>query len=236
MKATPAVSVIVPVYNGASFLAEAIESVLAQSLPPDEILVVDDGSTDDSADVAARYAPQVRVISRQNGGCGAARNSGIREARGTLLAFLDADDVWMPGKLQLQAEALQQDDARDAVFGRVEVFYDVSSDTPDRAATELYDGVICGTMLVRGASLQRVGAFAEDLHIVEFMDWYARAIERGLLFRMLPDVVMRRRIHARNITRAGASARAAYLNILRRTVHRRRAQGAAVGPCVPPNR
>ena len=111
----------------------------------------------------------------------------------------------------------------------------VNSDTPDRAAPELYDGVICGTLLVRGASFQRVGAFAEDLLIVEFMDWYARAIEHGLLFRMFPDVVMKRRIHRRNITRAGAVARAAYLKILRRTVHRRRAQSAVPGECASSN-
>jgi glycosyltransferase involved in cell wall biosynthesis len=235
MDAAPTVSVIIPVYNGAAFLAEAIESVLAQTLPPGEILVVDDGSTDDSAGAAARYAPRVQVIRRVNGGCGAARNSGVRLACGTLLAFLDADNVWVPEKLHHQTASLLQDDAQDAVFGRVEIFHGVGGDTPCCAAPELYDGVICDAMLIRRASFLRVGEFVEDGRIGEFVDWYARATECGLRFRILPDVVMKRRIHARNMTGAGADARAAYLDILRRTVHRRRAQATAGEP-PPANR
>ena len=94
------VSAIIPVYNGATYLAEAIESVLAQTYPPLEVIVADDGSTDDSAAVAARFAPAVQVFSQPNTGCGAARNLGVRHARGTHFAFLDADDDWMPGFLE----------------------------------------------------------------------------------------------------------------------------------------
>ncbi len=98
------VSVVIPAYNAARFLAETLASVFAQTLAPAEIIVVDDGSTDDTADIARRLG--VNVISRANGGISAARNTGIRAARGAYVALLDADDLWMPEKLEFQVAAL----------------------------------------------------------------------------------------------------------------------------------
>jgi len=102
------VSVIIPSYNSAEVLPAAIESVLAQTLPPDEIIVVDDGSAPDAdgldrtAEACATYFKHVRLIRQANGGASAARNTGIARARGDWLAFLDADDVWEPEKLETQ--------------------------------------------------------------------------------------------------------------------------------------
>jgi glycosyltransferase involved in cell wall biosynthesis len=96
------VSVIIPAYNAAATIAAAIESVLAQTRAPDEIIVVDDGSKDDTAAVVERFGPGVRLIRQANAGCGQARNTGARESRGTWLAFLDADDLWLPTKLERQ--------------------------------------------------------------------------------------------------------------------------------------
>lgn len=96
------VSVVVPNYNCGRFLAEALESVLAQTYPAVEVIVVDDGSTDDSAEVLARYDGRVRVLRQPNQGVSAARNYGIRESRGEFVAFLDADDLWHPEKLAKQ--------------------------------------------------------------------------------------------------------------------------------------
>lgn len=100
------VSVVIPCYNGAKFLRETLGSALAQTLPPLEILVIDDGSTDDSADLARSYGPPVRVISQENQGESFARNRGIEEAKGEWVAFLDADDLWMPEKLASQVRAI----------------------------------------------------------------------------------------------------------------------------------
>lgn len=101
------VSAIIPVFNAAHFVADAIESILAQTRRPDEIVVVDDGSTDDTAQVVARYASQgVRYIYQQNRGPGSARNRGIQETKGELIAFLDADDLWLPAKTEVQAAYL----------------------------------------------------------------------------------------------------------------------------------
>ncbi len=216
------ISVIIPVYNGASFLGAAIESVLAQTLRASEVIVVDDGSTDDSAVIAAHYAPDVRVLSQVNGGCGAARNLGVQHASGTLLAFLDADDLWMPDKLQCQLAAMVGDDTLDAVFGHVELFHDSAINFPLANTPPIYDGIIAGAMLISHAAFRRVGSFATEWRIGEFADWYARAQECGLRQHMLAQVVMRRRLHATNITRADADARAAYLDVLRAALHRRK--------------
>src|SRR5712692_4558912 len=103
----PRVSAIIPAYNGEAFVADAIESVLAQTISVDEIVVIDDGSTDGTAEVAQRYASRgVRCIRQENRGLSAARNRGIAETSGELVAFLDCDDTWLPGKTALQTEHL----------------------------------------------------------------------------------------------------------------------------------
>jgi glycosyltransferase involved in cell wall biosynthesis len=104
--ADPAISVVIPCYNGARFLREALDSVLAQTHPAREVIVVDDGSTDDSAAVAASYGPPVRVIRQPNQGESVARNRGIDAAEGDWVAFLDADDWWLPEKLEEQAKLM----------------------------------------------------------------------------------------------------------------------------------
>ena len=107
---TPTVSVIIPAYNAAGFVDRAIESALAQTHPPLEILVIDDGSKDATSEVVARWAPPVRLLQQQNGGPAAARNHGAREARGEWLAFLDADDRWLPEKLARQLASAKTPD------------------------------------------------------------------------------------------------------------------------------
>ena len=101
----PRVSVIIPAYNSGPLVEEAIGSALAQTRPPAEVVVIDDGSTDDTAERLARFGPPVRVIRQANGGVSAARNRGLAAATGAFVAFLDADDVWHPDKLRRQLEA-----------------------------------------------------------------------------------------------------------------------------------
>jgi glycosyltransferase involved in cell wall biosynthesis len=103
------ISVIIPVFNRASEVCNAIDSALAQTLPPLEVIVVDDGSTDETPDVLTRYGDRIRVVRQSNQGVAAARNAGIAVARGDLLAFLDSDDVWLSRKLELQASRIEAD-------------------------------------------------------------------------------------------------------------------------------
>ena len=106
----PLVSVIIPVYNGERYLSDTIGSVIAQTEKDWEIVAVNDGSTDHSQAIleefAMKYPDRIRVISVSNGGVSRARNTGVSEARGTYIAFLDQDDLWMPQKLQLQIGAV----------------------------------------------------------------------------------------------------------------------------------
>lgn len=106
---TGLVTAIIPNYNYASYLTEAIDSVLAQTYPFIEIIVVDDGSTDGSREVLEGYNGRVRAIFQQNGGVSAARNAGVAASLGEFIAFLDADDVWMPEKIERQVERFQRD-------------------------------------------------------------------------------------------------------------------------------
>ncbi|MDV2504691.1 MAG: glycosyltransferase family A protein, partial [bacterium] len=139
------VSVIIPAYNCEDFLAEAIASALAQTYLPVEIIVVDDGSTDRSGDVANSFKnPEVRYFYQPNSGAGAARNQGTNLARGSYFAFLDADDVWLPDKLTLQMAAFDDDPGLDIVFGLVSQFYDSESDEPPNTTGEPEGGLLRG--------------------------------------------------------------------------------------------
>jgi glycosyltransferase involved in cell wall biosynthesis len=221
------VSVIIPAFNAEAYLAEAIDSVLAQTLPPFEVIVVDDGSTDATAAIARRFAPAVNCFSQPNGGIGAARNSGVRAAHGNALAFLDADDLWLAAKLSLQVGALLADPALDLVFGHAEQFI-----SPHLAGAQGRPGVggpmpgyVAGTLLVRREAFLRVGPFATGLKVGEFIDWYARARDIGLKAHLLPDVVLRRRIHDTNTGIRERDSRVEYARVLRAALARRRAAG-----------
>ena len=111
------ISVIIPAYNRAGEITHAVDSVLAQTRPPLEIIVVDDGSTDETPEVLQRYGERIRVVRQQNQGVAAARNAGIAIARGDLLAFIDSDDVWTPRKLELQAARFEADPELGLVHG-----------------------------------------------------------------------------------------------------------------------
>ena len=216
------ISVIIPVYNGERYLAEAIESVLAQSYRPLEIIVIDDGSTDESARVAQQFP--VRYYFQSHGGPGAARNRGIEQAHAEFFAFLDADDMWLPDKLARQMAACAARSELDAVFGQAELF--ISPDATLQSARFVdttLNGMAAGAMLIRRAAFMRVGLFATQWLVGDFVDWYIRAQETKIEVSSLPEVVLRRRIHANNLTiRSREVARVEYIQILKAALDRRR--------------
>jgi glycosyltransferase involved in cell wall biosynthesis len=215
------VSVIIPVFNSEHFLAETIESTLAQSYRTIEVIVVDDGSTDGSAKVAQGYP--VRCYFQQHLGPGAARNFGIRQARGEFLSFLDADDVWMPEKTTRQMEMLARRPELEAVFGWVEQFSSAEAASPKtRFDGTVMNGLHPGAMLIRSASFARIGMFATGWQVGEFMDWYGRAMDAGLTSAVLPEVVVKRRIHDKNLTRGERMDKTEYARILKTALDRRR--------------
>lgn len=196
------ITVVVPAHDREQYIAAAIESILEQAHEPLEVLVVDDGSTDETAAIARGF-PQTRVIRRRRGGPAAARNSGVAEARGELLAFLDSDDLWVRGKLKLQLEALRREPSPLMAFGWVQEFESVGP--PDRGTHRAVPyvapvrGVCCGTLLIPRAVFEDIGPFDESLRAGEFIDWYSRARHARLREVVVPEVVLLRRRHQSNL-------------------------------------
>jgi len=219
------VSVIIPVHNGKQYLAEAIESVLGQAYHPIEVIVIDDGSTDGTGQVVKQF-DSVRYHFQSNRGAGDARNRGVNLSQGNFLAFLDADDLWTKDKLTRQMGAFQGDAELDMVFGYVKQFYsrELGDDIKRRLKipVETLPGLHVGTMLIKRGAFLRVGSFVTNWEIGEFIDWYARAREKDLKTLMLPDVVMRRRIHKTNQGITRAPDRKAYVHVLKAALDRRR--------------
>lgn len=224
------VSVVIPFFNAAPFLREALASVLAQRGIALEVLAVDDGSTDGGARIALNFGPRVRCLSQPRSGTAAALNRGVAAARGDLLAFLDADDLWVEEKLSGQCAALEREPELDLIFGALQHFYSPELSEAERQQVRCPPDPMpapsAGTMLIRRASFDRVGAFSSAWKIGEFVDWYLRAREAGLVFRHLPEVVLRRRIHAGNKGRVEKDAQRDYLSIIRRSLERRRSDDA----------
>ena len=221
----PLISVIIPVFNGERYLGESIESVLKQDYQPLEVLVVDDGSSDGSATVGERYAPRVQCYRRAHEGLAASVNAGIALSRGPLLAFNDADDVWLPGKLAQHAAALANAPELDMVFGHVQQFISPELEDlqpPPRLDFEPLKGIHIGAMLLRRAAWLRAGGFDPTWRMAVMADWFLRATEAGLTHQMLPEVVMRRRVHQNNLTRRERRGYEEYLLILKRSLDRRR--------------
>jgi glycosyltransferase involved in cell wall biosynthesis len=220
--------VIIPAHDAERHLGEAIESALGQDLRPAEVVVVDDGSSDGTAAVARSFAA-VTLVQQPRAGAGAARNTGMDRATGDLYAFLDADDVWLPGKLRAQAAALHRRPHADGAFCGIEEFHSPELDEAGRVAHPLRPGVhvarVASGLLVRAASFARVGPFRDGADEGgELLDWLLRADEAGLELVAMPDRYVRRRIHATNMgVRAGGGQRAEYVRSLKRALDRRRA-------------
>jgi glycosyltransferase involved in cell wall biosynthesis len=220
-----------PAFDAARYLREAIESVLGQTHGPLELIVVDDGSTDDTAAVAASYGPPIRVVAAEQRvrNIGGARNVGVALSRGEVLAFLDADDYWEPRWLELGLEALRAEPAPDLVFGRVREF--LSPDLEPAAAGALrplaggHPGHVAGATLVPRESFERIGPFATVRLGNEYSDWFLRARDLGLTTTLLGEVTLHRRLHATNTTRMTPATISDHAVAIKASLDRRRAGG-----------
>lgn len=220
------ISCIVPVFNGERYLAEAIASILAQTRPPLEIIVVDDGSTDRTVQLAQSFGEAVCLVRQEHRGVSAARNHGARVAQGELLAFLDADDLYLPQKL---AQQLSRFVARPEL--ELSAAYTVNFWSPELAEhARDHDPKMTApwprhisTWVMRSRLFERIGPFDEAMPLSQDVDWHLRAESRGVISETLPDVLTRRRLHLGNVTRyARADCRSAALQSLRGHLDRRR--------------
>ena len=220
------VSVITTVFNAEPYLAEAIDSVLGQTYAPLELIVVDDGSTDGSRAVVEGYGDAVRYEYQERGGIGAARNRAVDLAVGRYLAFIDADDRFVPDKIENQMAVLDADPEIDMVFGHIREF--VSPDVDPDDALQLRDPVddapwrMTNLMLVRRDSFFRAGPFSTDIRVGIGVDWVTRAKDTGLKEAVPPVVVLERRLHGSNNGLRESEHRHHYLRVLKQSLDRRR--------------
>jgi glycosyltransferase involved in cell wall biosynthesis len=225
----PLVSVILPVYNGEKYLAAALDSVFEQDYAPVEVIVVDDGSTDGTAQIA-QARPEVRYSYQANQGCGGARNSGLAAASGDFIAFLDADDVWLPGKLRAQVDYLLAHPEVGFVLTRMESFLEPGATWPDGINQAYYAqrpvAYLPSALLCRRRVFEQVGSFDASYRTGEDSDWFFRARDAGVALAVLPEVLIRRRIHPGSVTRETRSVTTHLLKAVRASVDRKRGRTA----------
>jgi glycosyltransferase involved in cell wall biosynthesis len=217
-------TVVIPAFNAAKTIVETLHSVLGQTVQPARIIVVDDGSTDDTAKLAAAISPLVCVISTPNKGSGAATTTGIAAVNTAIVATVDADDLWHPTKMEMQlAHLLNSESPLDAVLTKMTAF----GDTHLKSAPTEASGWTRSTLVIWVESFLRVGAVRDMDHgYGEMIDWFARAKDAGLTFKLLDEPLAHRRIHADSYSfRAGEGQARDYLKVARLALERKRRPG-----------
>lgn len=236
---TPLISVIIPVYNGARFLADAVKSIVAQNYPAVEIIVVDDGSSDDIDAAVAALPVDVRYFKQKNEGAAAARNRGIRDASGDFIAFLDVDDLWPDNKLALAIEQFQQRPDLDVIQGYAQLmgFSEQTNAYEYIGNPEESFPHYIGAAVYRSRVFERVGLFDPALRFGEDADWFRRASEAQAMVERLGRVTLFVRRHAGNMTRGKSLIELNALRVLKKAMDRKRsaeagadAQQSAKGP------
>jgi len=203
----PTVSCVIPVYNGQAYLAEAIDSLLGQDYSALEVVVVDDGSTDGTAGVIARYGRRIVALHQDNAGVSVARNRGVAAAGGELLCFLDADDRALPGRVAAAVAAFSNDPTLDLV-GLSGFFWTPEFREADRQADPRFHApfwreqlpAYIGTWMLRRPLWGRVGGFKPGMRFSEDTDWFSRARDAGMRRRTLDTLMVERRLHRHNVT------------------------------------
>ena len=225
------ISAIIPVWNGERYVADAIRSVLDQTRKVDEVIVVDDGSTDGTVEIVQSF-PGVRLIQQGNASPGPARNTGVSASRGDWLAFLDHDDLWVPEKIGVQARMAAQQPGIDAVLGLVRNF--VSPELSPEAQSRIecppnpLQGYTPSALMIRRDSFLRTGGWPNSER--QGVEWFALARESGLKFLEISEVLTKRRLHQTNRTRLRSSYNGDYARIAREMLARKRNRQATGRP------
>ncbi|WP_204138432.1 glycosyltransferase family A protein [Halomicronema sp. CCY15110] len=227
----PEVSVIIPVYNGAKFLREAIANVEAQTHPNLEIIVVDDGSTDDTAAVARSLGNRLRYLHQVNQGPAAARNRGLQAAQGEFIAFLDVDDQWPADKLKHQLAAFTTKPQLEIVNGYVQMLQAVPTASGEVEFQPRHVPVVSfnlGSAVFRRSVFDKVGLLdASQIHS-EDVDWFMHARELGVAMVVLEEVTLLYRKHDSNLTRDRQENLKGFMQAVRKSIQRRQQAGKSV--------
>jgi len=222
------VSVIVPVHNGEAFLREAIQSIRSQDWGAAEIIVVDDGSTDRTPAIVTDLGDPVRYVQQPNLGAAAARNRGIKTATGSVIAFLDADDLWLEHTLSLQLGMLQSDPSLQMVRGHTQRIHRAAGRSGESGwenFDEAWPALSLGSAIMRKPVFDSVGYLDESLAFNEDVDWFLRARETGIATLLHENVVQLYRRHEHNLTNNREQNRTSFLRTLKNTIERKRNNG-----------
>lgn len=223
------VSVIIPVYNGAALLAEAVASIQQQNYDPLEIIIVDDGSTDNTAGVVADLqANNIRYVYQPNSGPAVARNTGLELAAGDIIAFIDADDLWSENKLAPQLVCLAERPELDVVMGHVQwmrLFTQKEGKPIFKKFGEPFACFHLASALFRRAVFEKVGLCDPTLRYSEDVDWFMRAREQGISIALLDHVALFYRLHESNMTHGRSPQALNVLKVLKMSLDRRRKDG-----------
>lgn len=213
-------------WNAESFIAEALDSALAQTRLPDEMVVNDDGSTDSTVEVVQSYGDRVTLLTGEHEGQSNGKNRALDQASGGFIAFLDADDLWLPHHLEHLLAAFDDDPSLDAAFGATDEFVDADGASDDARVPRLGAvGPLLSGSLLRRSLFDRVGTFSPEVALGDWIDWWSRATSAGARVVHLPEVLTRRRLHQHNTTLEQVGERHEYLRVMRdRLAAQRRAE------------
>jgi glycosyltransferase involved in cell wall biosynthesis len=210
-KSGPSISAVVAAYQAEEWIAEALESILGQTRPPDEVVVVDDGSTDGTGHELERFAGKIRIVRQANRGCPAAFNTAFRAARGDFVAMCGADDIWKPQKLEWQANALKAHGQADVLFGHAVLFGRIQCEHGRPPGVGMLDSaafrdalyreccVCASSVLIRRSLFERLGPFVEDFGADDWEYWF-RCLRAGARFYYDPRPLLSWRQHENNLT------------------------------------
>jgi glycosyltransferase involved in cell wall biosynthesis len=223
---TSAASVIVVVRNGARFLAEALDSIRQSTVAPAEILVVDGGSTDGTFEIVCAR-PQLTLVRQRSRGIANAYNEAIERAASDVVAFLSHDDLWLPNKLERHLTLMSEQPELLYTTSLVQHFLEPGCTPPPGFRREMLDapvhGVIMEALVARKAAFAAAGPFDPRFPVGEDTDWFARAVDAGLATAVIPEVLVRKRVHTTNASLNEANLNAHLLTALRGSVARKRA-------------
>lgn len=230
MNTFPLISVIIPVHNGERFLAEAIQNIRYQNYPVLEIIVIDDGSTDKTAEIAAQFHSEIHYVYQPNQGPAAARNTGIKLAQGEFIAFLDVDDLWADSVLLNFTDYSMKHPEIEIVQGLIQRMQ-WDGTVPNEHSAEFtpifqpYQFINLGSALYRRSVFNKVGLFDELLWYCEDTDWFFRSWELNISKTVLPQVMLFYRKHDRNMTLQHKDlVHFGWLKIFKRRIDRARAR------------
>ena len=221
----PLVSVVMPVFNGERFLAQSIESVIRQDYRSIEIIIVDDGSTDKSAEIASSFSG-VRCVYQENRGNANARNRGIELAKGEFIAFIDQDDLWVPHKVSVHIKYLLEH--IDIVFtvAHIRHFLETGMEKPAWLRQDLLDKTrpdfAPGSLVARKSAFELVGKFNEHYKTSSDVDWFYLANDKKVPMVVLSDVLIHKRVHQSNLSAMVGQTHKELLKIIRESINRKK--------------